>query len=171
MKYCNQKITDCGIYQVERPKEISYFLPGSVYRFTGEISMKPIKQALSHMAGWLVQKVKLCDRCEDTLFLGSTDNPSAFMPLVCEMETTFMKFINEYLERKGLAMILINKVKESCHFQFLYDLHEEHAHNLEKKNVQLFVITRIFYFIKFLNRDLNPRNKSNSKKLARIVHN
>ena len=57
MKCCNQKITDCGIYQVERPKEISYFLPGSVYRFTGEISMKPIKQALSHMAGWLVQKV------------------------------------------------------------------------------------------------------------------
>ena len=67
MKCCNQKITDCGIYQVERPKEISYFLPGSVYRFTGEISMKPIKQALSHMAEWLVQKVKLCDRCKDTL--------------------------------------------------------------------------------------------------------
>ena len=51
-------------------------------------------------------------------------------------------------------MILINKVKESCLFQFLHDLHEEHAHNLEKKIVRLCVVTRVFYFIKFLNRDL-----------------
>ena len=116
---CNQKTSDCGIYEVEdeeRPKKISYFLPGSVYMFTGEILMQSIEEALSHMAWWLVQKVKLFDRCEDTLFLNSTDNPSAFMSLVCEMETTFMKFINKYLERNGLAMILINKIKEICYF-------------------------------------------------------
>ena len=67
--------------------------------FTREILMQPIEQALLHMDGWLVQKVKLCDKCKDALFLSSTDNPSAFMSLVCEMETTFMKLTNISKER------------------------------------------------------------------------
>ena len=36
--------------------------------------------------------------------------------------------------------------------------------------VKLFVVTRIFYFIKFYNRDLSPRNKANVKKMARVLH-
>jgi hypothetical protein len=146
MKYCNQTTTNCGINEVEkeRPKGFSYFCPGSFYIFTGEILMKPMEQALLQMAVWLVQKVKLCHRCADVLVLSSTNNPPAFMSLVFEMETTFMNFINVYLERKGLAIILINEIKKTCNFQFLYAQHEEHALYLEKNIAQLFVVTRAF---------------------------
>jgi len=157
-----------------------------------ETVSQPIEQVLTYMAEWLIRRVRLCDQCEHTLCRSSTDNPTAneqfidakkydissilltpnaaFVFLVCDMEVISMSLIKDYLEIKGVAMNLINKIKEGCQFDFLYSGRAEHAIHLEHSTVKLFVVTRIFYLIKFYNRDLCHRNKENAKKTACVLH-
>ena len=86
------------------------------------------------------------------------------------MEFVFESHISELLGIENCAQILMNKVREQCDFSYLYTCHAEHAIHLESNLIKLFVETRMFYHVKFFNRDVCPRNKKCNKKMARIIH-
>ena len=176
-------LNDCNLFtETEtsvRTQQSVMRLPEQLY--VEETFSEPIEQVLTYIAGWLIRRVILCDGCEKVLCRESKDAPASneqfiqakkytdtsklmspnllLVSFVRDMETIFMRFIAQWLDMQGLAMRLTHKIMEHCNFEFLLKDHPEHAFHLEKNIVKMFVVTRIFYFIKFYNRDMNPCNK------------
>ena len=182
---------ECNIFSTSSQKQKQAMqLPGQFYK--EYIFSEPIEQVITYIAGWLIQRVALCKQCEEVLcrqrheistrkelFIEAKKYSSTskllhpnvrLISLVREMEAVFMGYIKQWLDSEGLAMTITCRIKECCNFEFLLREHPEHAFHLEQSIVKLFVITRIFYFVKFYNRDICPRNKKNAEKMARVVH-
>jgi len=158
-----------------------------------EIFSESIENVLSYIAGWLIRKSRLCNECEATLCIPEnslmshhssfieakkyTSDSKLLQPtslvqsLVHEMEVIFQQNIKNCLEGvAGIAQMIMNTINNQCNFSFLFSLHAEHALHLQDSLVRNFVITRIYYYVKFYNRELSPRNKKNEKKMARVIH-
>lgn len=85
------------------------------------------------------------------------------------METVFIIQIKILLTKRNIQQV-INEIKNHCNFRFLFDEHVDHAFLLKESLIRNFVIMRMSYFIRFYDRDIQPRNKACKKKLARIIH-
>ena len=64
--------------------------------------------------------------------------------------------VTNCMDSEGLAMKINCRIKEYCNFEFLLSEPQEHAFHLKQSIFKMFVVTQIFYFVKFYNRDICP---------------
>ena len=127
------------------------------------------KQVLKSIADYLIKKVQICQKCVQVLSSVTSSGDNLFN-LLQDMETVFIIQIKILLTKRNIIQQVINEIKNHCNFRFIFDEHVDHAILLKESLVRNFVIMRMSYFIRFYNRDIQPRNKACKKKLARIIH-
>ena len=95
------------------------------------------------------------------------------------MEQQFRLLYDDMVKSPNLAMSLFNVIQPKCDFQFLFIRHPEHACYLSDKLTKMYIVMRIFYAIKFANRELvsnkrkpgeSARRDRTSRKIQKVLH-
>jgi hypothetical protein len=160
---------------------------------------------VSYLSGWVARKSVICVGCQDILTKRKCEHsyctapgdvfaakkrysdssssglltPSAeLLRLIHTVEATFRLKFDDLDTQSNIAQSLYDVISPSCDFTFLFTLHPEHALYLSQKILKLYIVMRIFYAVKFANRELQcntRRNKSvrgseKSRKMQKICH-
>lgn len=162
---------------------------------------------VSYLSGWLARKCGICSLCQDVLCKRLGDHSYSCRPhdqfikekrfsnvsctglvepcdelfqAVHVMEHLFRLHFNQLLSQPHIASTLFKIIHPQCNFQFLFIRHPEHALYISEKLTKLYVVMRLFYAMKFANRNLLQASKatniagvcqsSTRRKMKKILH-
>ena len=171
-----------------------------------EIFTEAEESLVSYLAGWVARKCGICAKCQDVLskqlgdhsyccrqtdlfanckrFLGTAsvglvEPCDELIAAVHVMEQLFRVHYTAKLGQPNIASALFNIIQPHCDFQFLFVRHPEHALYLSQKLTKVYIVLRLFYAVKFSNRDLKQqtnatcdsvRRSTARRKMQKIVH-
>ena len=151
---------------------------------------------VSYLAGWLARKSGICTQCKDVLskqlgdhsyccrptdvfakckrFVGTAsvglvEPCDELVKIVHKMEQLFRIHYQCQMVRHKVASALCSIIQPQCDFGFLFLRHPEHALYLSEKLPKLFIVMRLFYAVKFSNRELKSQNDRSVKSARRSV--
>jgi len=173
-----------------------------------EIFTEAEESLISYLSGWVARRCSICAECQTVLCKRLTDHSycrrpiddfasmkrfigSASVGLVepCDelfvavhvMEEYFrLHYANEVM-KTNVAMSLFGIIYPKCNFEFLYVRHPEHACYLSEKVTKTYITMRIYYAVKFANRNLkinmtmtsqsqSSRRHSTKRKMEKVLH-
>ena len=181
---------------------------GIIETFT-ETFTEAEESLLHYLSGWLARKSAICPGCQDVLSkakeehsyccslegsfaskkqysntgsVGLIEPSTELYAAVRVMENLFRSQFDEIKGGSRVALSLSNAIQPQCDFTFLFVRHPQHALYLSEKLVRMFVIMRIFYSIKFSNREIaagasssktsgqSARRSENQRKMQKILN-
>lgn len=174
---------------------------------TVEIYTEAEEALICYLAGWLVRKCAICRDCQDVLTKPASEHSYCRRPVdlfidkkrfqssgsvgliepcdqlidaVHRAEEVFRSHYERCKTSQNLCETLYNAAFPLCDFSFLFHRHPEHALYLSQKVIRLYMVMRIFYAIKFNNRNLTRFGKPkvastvkrvlDGRKMQKIMH-
>jgi len=163
---------------------------------------------ISYLAGWVARKVGICRQCQEVLARTETEHSyacrqqdifsskkrygsacSVGLVLPCPelsqqvwiIEQQFRVRFSELKTTCNIAQKLYDYIFPLCDFDFLYTRHPVHALYLSQKITKLYIIMRLFYAVKFVNRDSaaqktksgqvkSVRRFDSTRKMQKVLH-
>jgi len=101
-----------------------------------------------------------CKRFVGIASVGFVEPCDELVVAVHKMEQLFRVHYHRQLLQPNIASVLYNTVQPQCDFGFLFVRHPEHALYLSEKLTKLYIVMRLFYAVKFSNRELKNKNNS-----------
>jgi hypothetical protein len=145
---------------------------------------------ISYLCGWIIRKSVICSKCpravtkserestsvrlSNEIFLQSKKysncsevglpSPNIEMFNVIHMiENAIRLKFDECCTKADVAKSLFNLIHPTCDFSFLFIRHAEHALYLSHEITKLYIIMRILYAFRFINRDLKSNAAADTK--------
>jgi Transposase protein len=178
-----------------------------LYENTVELYTESEESLLAYLAGWLVRKCCICRECQEVLIKPAAEHSYCRRPVdlffdkkrfksaesvglvqpcdqlvqaVHKAEEAFRLHYDMLKDKDHLCQSLFATAYPSCDFTFLFRRHAEHAQYLSEKLIKMFMVMRIFYAVKFNNRDLTRFGKpkvpatvkraQDGRKMQKIMH-
>jgi len=177
------------------------------YEQTVELFTESDEYLVQYLAGWVAKKCGICNGCQMVLSKPTDEHgycrplQSAFLHfkqyselqfgglvtpcveltgVVHIMEQLFRNNYSKLLSAKNVARLLYDIIYPECEFSFLFKRYPEHALYLGEKIVKLYVTMRLFYAVKFKNREINAQRKctvaasdrqsQSKRKMQKVLH-
>jgi hypothetical protein len=148
----------------------------------------------SYLCGWVARKAGICKTCQQVLtkpdaehsyvcrgqdlfaskkrFLDSSSvglvSPSEeLFGVVRLIEQGFRLKFEDAMLKPETVMNLFRQIYPDCDFSFLFIRHPQHALYLSEKVTKLYLTMRLYYAVKFYNRDLKSNTKTDELQSAR----
>lgn len=162
---------------------------------TIEIYTEAEESLISYLSGWLAVKSGICRNCQEVLTKPAAEHSYCRRPVdlvaekkrytqsasvglvepcdelitaVHKMEEQFRFNYEKLLSSPQIAKSIFDITYSACDFEFLFQRHAEHAVYLSQKLTKLYIVMRIFYALKFKNRDIvrsgKPKTSASVKK-------
>ena len=162
---------------------------------------------VTYLSGWVARKSAICTECQLVLTKPAQEHSYYCRPIdlfvsmkhykescsyglinPCDelfavvhfLEQQFRTKFKQYMLRPLVVKSLFEAIYPSCDFSFLFMRHAEHALILSEKITKMFLTMRIFYAVKFMNRELETvssnrvgdsvRRSSTKRKMQKITH-
>jgi hypothetical protein len=100
--------------------------------------------------------------------------------VVHTIESAFRAKFSELRMHANVTKRLFDEILPNCDHSFLFISHPQHASYLSHKITKLYILMRIFYAVKFSNRDVasaklskcnqSVRRSEKSRKMQKILH-
>jgi hypothetical protein len=162
---------------------------------------------VSYLAGYVARKSAVCPDCQSVLTVPEQEYSYNCRPIdlfasfkryigssavglvspcrdlfkaVHVIEQQFRLKFSDNMLKPNLAQWLYEQIHPQCDYTFLFLQHPEHSLLLSEKLTRLYITMRVFYAVKFLNRELSikpskqpsgsVRRSENARKMQKIVH-
>lgn len=172
-----------------------------------ELFSEAEESLLCYLAGWLIRKCSICRGCQDVLIkpagehsysrrpvdlfidkkrfkssgsLGLIEPCDQLIEVAHKAEEIFRCHYDKCKGSENVCQTLFELAFPLCNFSFLFSLHPEHALYLSVKLIKMYLVMRIFYAIKFNNRNLTRFGKPkvsasvkrglDGRKMQKIMH-
>ena len=173
-----------------------------------EVFTEAEETLISYLSGWLARKCGICVDCQTVLskrldehsycrrviddfasvkrFVGSASVGlvQPCVELVAAVHTMEEMFRTQYTVMcmlPNVAHSLYEVIYPCCNFQFLHIRHAEHAIYLSQKLTKMYIVMRLFYAVKFANRELtnksvtgtrgeSARRNVTKRKMQKVLH-
>jgi hypothetical protein len=162
---------------------------------------------ISYLCGWVARKSGICKTCvtvltkpnkehsyecraqdlfaskkrySDSSAVGLINPSKELFVAVHLIEQIFRMKYKEAMTKPNVVNNLFGEIHSQCDFLFLFYRHPEHALYLSEKITKLYLTMRMYYVVKFFNRDLKAPTKSSEsvsdrrcvvkRKMQKILH-